>query len=263
MNVGQEIRSERLRRGWTLDDLAKRGGVSIGRIHDIEAGNPSSVEGYVRLALALGLEPRLTVRNERVARTARDVDPVHSAMGEVEAAHLRSLGFEVLIDEPYQHYQFSGRADLLAISRERRALLHLENRTRFPDIQDAIGSFNGKRAYIGPELAARIGIAGGFRTEIHVIVGLWSAEVLHSLRLRRETFTSVGPDPADRFGAWWAGTIDLLKPGKTSSIVVLDPLPGRRSSRRRWIGLEAAMTADPRYRGYADVADALHRAGVA
>ena len=54
-------------------------------------------------------------------------------MGEYEASHLRALGFKVGIDEPYQHYQFAGRADLVAWDVDARAFLHIENGTRFPD----------------------------------------------------------------------------------------------------------------------------------
>ncbi len=115
-------------------------------------------------------------------------------MGEVEAAHLRWLGYEVRLDEPYQHYQFAGRADLVAIHREQRTLLHLENRTRFPDVQAFAGAYNGKRAYPGPDLARRLGIARAFVSETHVVVALWSAEALHTMRLREESFRSVSPD---------------------------------------------------------------------
>lgn len=50
-------------------------------------------------------------------------------------AHLRRSGFEVAIAEPHQHYQFAGRADRLGWDLDRRALIHIENRTRFPDMQ--------------------------------------------------------------------------------------------------------------------------------
>jgi hypothetical protein len=172
-------------------------------------------------------------------------------MGEAEAASLTAFGFEVLLDEPYQHYQFAGRADIVAVDRARRALLHLENRTRFPDIQAAIGSYNAKRAYLAPQLAERLGIRGGFRTVTHVVVALWSAEVLHTLRLRHVSFRAACPDPAGEFGAWWEGNTPDPN-GSKSTLMVFDPVEGRRSTRRRWVGLEDVRTIDPRYRGYAD-----------
>ena len=120
---------------------------------------------------------------------------MHAAMGEAEASHLRSRGHEVLLDEPYQHYQFAGRADVLAIDRQRKALLHIENRTRFPDLQAFAGSYNAKRAYLAPDLARRLGVDGGFRSVTHVVAGLWSSEVLHVVRLRPASFAAVCPDP--------------------------------------------------------------------
>jgi len=270
--LGQVVRDERLRRGWRLIDLAERADVSMATAHGVEAGEVSSLDGYVRLALALGLTPRFTLLPERASRPVRDADPVHAAMGEVEAAHLRGLGYEVRLDEPYQHYQFAGRADLVAIDREQRALLHLENRTRFPDVQAFAGAYNGKRAYLGPDLARRLGIARGFRSETHVVVTLWSAEALHTMRLREESFRSVCPDPPDSFAAWWAGSprtggppTNVPRPDEypTSSLVIFDPLTGRRSTRRRWVGLDQLRQVQPRYRGYADALSAMRRGGIA
>jgi transcriptional regulator with XRE-family HTH domain len=180
-SLGRELRAERLRRSLSLHDVAVRAGASKSAVHAIESGRPSSLEGYVRLADALGLEPGFSLHRKRHARSTDDVDPVHAAMGEAEAAHLSAFGLDVMLDEPYGHYQFSGRADLIAVDREMRALLHLENRTRCPDVQAAIGSYNAKRAYLAPELARRLGIRGEFRSVTHVIVALWSAEALHGL----------------------------------------------------------------------------------
>lgn len=260
LELGRELRDERLRRGWRLVDVAAKAGVSMAAVHAAEAGRVASVEMYVRIAMALGLTARFTVLPERAARPSRDVDPVHAAMGEIEAEHLRALGLEVLIDEPYQHYQFAGRADVVAIDRQERALLHLENRTRLPDIQAFAGAYNAKRAYLATELAKRYGIAGGFQTQAHVVVALWSSEVLHALRLREQSFRSICPDSAADLEAWWSGTPAPAGPA-TSALVAFDPLSGRRSSRRRGAGLDLVRTVEPRYRGYADALEALKARG--
>ncbi len=148
---------------------------------------------------------------------------------------------------------------MLAWSIERRALLHIENRTRFPNIGEAAGSYNAKRAYLAGDIARRLGQRHGFDSVTHAIVALWSAEVLHVLRLRPETFRSVCPDPIDAFGEWWTG-----KPpdsGVVSTLVVLDSLPGDRSTRRRFVSMDSLASARPRYRGYADALKALEKAG--
>lgn len=252
LSLGIGIRDARTSRKWTVAGLADRAHISRAVAYAIEAGNPASTEAAVRLATALGrrLEFELVdPRHRQPQEPMRTVDLVHSGMGEFEAAHFRKLAFGVGIDEPYQHFQFAGRADLVAWDLDQRSLLHLENRTRFPDIQQTAGSFNAKRAYLGAALAERLGIKA-WASETHVIVALWSAEVLHSLRLREQTFRALCPDPAEGFATWWRG--DLPTRGSRSELVVLDPLAVGRQ--RVWIGLDEVRGARPRHRGYSDVA---------
>jgi transcriptional regulator with XRE-family HTH domain len=258
--LGQEIHAERVRRRWRLADLSARSGLAIPTLHGLEAGNHGSLLAYARVGLALGLPPRFGLAPDRVPPPPRDADPVHAAMGEAIAAHLRDRGLETLVDEPYQHFQFAGRADLLAIDRSRRALLHVESRTRFPDIGGFVGSYNAKRAYLAADVARRLGPDDGFRSVTHVVAALWSSEVLHVLRLREATFRSVCPDPLDAFDAWWSGAPPAVT-GTTSALVVLDPLPGLRRTRRRWVGLDRVPAVEPRYRGYAEALAALRAAG--
>jgi len=254
--AGSAIHNERLRRGWTLRQLASRARVSLARAQAVEAGARASLEMYARLAEALSfrMEIALIDSRRRNASFGREEDPVHSAMGELEAAHLRARGFDVAIDEPYQHYQFAGRADVIAWSLTACALLHIENRTRFPNLQESAGSYNAKRAYFAKILAERLGIRGGFRSETHVLVGLWSAEILHVVRLRKATFASLCPDPIDRFEAWWGGRSPA--DGRSSTFMLLDPFATGRE--RRYVDLDAAVaTARPRMRGYTNAAARL------
>ena len=177
-------------------------------------------------------------------------------MGECEAAQLARLGLNVAIDEPYQHFQFAGRADLLAWNLDERRLLHVENKSRIDDLQDLAGAYNAKRAYLATALGERLGVGPrGWRTVTHVLAVLWSSEVLHALRIRTATFRAVCPDPPEGFAGWWADSD--LKAGATSALVVLDPAADLGRA-RRWIGLEEAIaSARPRYRGYADAAARL------
>jgi len=166
-------------------------------------------------------------------------------------------GRTIAVDEPFQHYQFAGRADLLAWDREN--LLHIENRTRFPNIGEAAGAYNAKRLYLAGALADRIDLGPrGWRSVTHVMACLWSAEVLHVLRLRRASCAALCPHPADGLAAWLRG--DAPQEGVTSSLVVLDPLVPF-GSRRRTIALAAHPRLEPRYRGYADAAETLRRRG--
>lgn len=247
--AGTALRAERERKRWTLRLVADKAGLSASAVQSMEAGQSAYLESYVRLADALGLRMELLVTDarQRTVSVVRQLDPVHSAMGEFEAGHLRQTRVAVGLDEPYQHYQFAGRADVIAWDLASRALLHIENRTRFPDLQEMAGSYNAKRAYLGRVLADRLGI-DRWQTETHVVAALWSAEALHALRLRTESFRALCPDPVTAFEAWWRG--EPPSSGKASMLVVLDPASSSRQ--RPFVALDVALGARARYRGYAD-----------
>ena len=258
--AGQTVRNERIRRCWSLRELADRAGVSPGHLQELESGVPASLETYCRVTTALELWPELLASDPRQRQRARsqEQDFVHAAMGELEASRLRSHGFRVAMDEPYQHYQFAGRADVVAWDPERGALLHIENRTAFPNVQEALGSYSAKRSYLAEVLAQRLEIDGGrWHAVTHVIVALWSAEVLHVLRLRTESFRAACPDPATDVHSWWAGRSPVHR-GATSSLVLLDPSPDI-PDRRRFATLDDALRVRPRYRDYADAVPRLKR----
>jgi hypothetical protein len=109
-------------------------------------------------------------------------------------------------------------------------------------------------------LAERLEIAGGrWRSETHVMVSLWSAEVMHAARLRPETFRSACPDPPADFSSWWAGQPPNAD-ATSSAFVLLDP-GSRVADGRRFASLETALRVRPRYRDYADAVVRLkHRA---
>jgi transcriptional regulator with XRE-family HTH domain len=256
--AGDDLRDERRRRGMSLRDAATRAGVSAAQVQKLESGARVSLETYARVAIALDLRPELHATDPRKRLNARvgDQDPVHAAMGELEATRLRSFGFGIALDEPYQHYQFAGRADLVAWDLERSAVLHIENRTRFPDIQSALGSYAAKRAYLADVLARRLGALGQhWVSETHVIVALWSSEVIHTLRLRRESFRAACPDPAADMHGWWNGTPPSRR-GRTSSLLVLDPSRDVPDA-GRFAALSDLDRIRARYRGYADAAQRL------
>ena len=261
LEAGERLRDERMRRGWTLRELADRAGTAAAVAHNVEAGEIATLESYARLATALGLRPEIALVDSRTRRAAGSprldaADFVHAAMGEIEARGLARPERTIAIDEPYQHYQFAGRADVLAWDDEN--VLHIENRTRFPNLQEAAGSYNAKRQYLARSLADRAGIGPrGWRSVTHVMAGLWSAEVLHVMRLRRASFAALCPDPPDAFLAWLRG--EPPEPGTTSTLVVLDPAVPFGSRRRTVAPVREPPILDPRYRGYADAADALRR----
>ncbi len=210
----------------------------------------ASLETYARIAVALGLTLEMSTASRRRRPTRESTDIVHAAMGEIETRWLSALGYVVDVDHPYQHYQFAGRADVLAWTLDPAALLHIENRTRFPDLQQAAGSYNAKRQYLARTLARELEIRR-FVSETHVMVGLWSAEILHSLRLRKATFRTLCPDPDDRLTAWLRG--EPPSAGRSSSFVLLDPFATGRQPPTA--SLDRALTsARPRIQGYSEAA---------
>ena len=232
-------------------------------LHAIEHGRPATLQTYAAIAAALSLDLRLDlVDPRRRAASARAEDPVHAAMGELIAGRLNGYGRPVAIDEPYQHFQFSGRADVMSWDLERRALIHVENRTRFPNLQDAIGSYNAKRRYLPATMAERLRLRGGWASVTNVMVGLWSSEVLHVTRLRRVTFRSICPDPASDFLSWWSGSAPAPGPS-TSTFVLFDPTSPLGGRQRMFVDLDSALepSARPRLRGYADALERLSRSG--
>lgn len=255
--IGIVIADARRARGWPLRELSARAGISVGGLHAIEHGRPASLETYAAIGGALNRELRVDLIDpRRRAPAARPEDPVHASMGEAIASRLARYGHVVAIDEPYQHYQFAGRADVLAWDADARHLLHVENRTRFPNIQEAIGSFNAKRRYLPGVIAERLGRGSrGFVSVTHVIAALWSSEAIHALRLHPATFAAVCPDPPDAFESWWRGGALAPRSG-VSSTLVLDPA-APTARHRSWTPLTTATR--PRYRGYADAAAALSR----
>ncbi len=157
-SIGSAVREERRRRAMTTRELARRARLSPASVDAVEAGRRVSLDVYARTTTALGLSLDLVIGDRRRTHGRRDVDLVHAAMGEFEARRLSPHDYRVAIDHPYQHYQFAGRADVLAWSASARALLHIENRTLFPDIQEAAGSFNAKCQYLAPVLARQMEI---------------------------------------------------------------------------------------------------------
>ena len=252
LTVGAAFSDERRRRQLTTRQLAARARVSAGTINALEAGHRLSLDAYARVATALGM-PLEWVFDRRGQGARQRTDVVHAAMGESQARRSRALGLQVSIDHPYQHYQFAGRADVLAWTDDPPALLHIENRTRFPDLQQAAGSYNAKRQYLARVVAEQLGLRG-FASETHVMAGLWSAEVLRAVRAAPASFEALCPDQPDDLQAWFYGRPPAA--GRTSTFVLFDPFATGRQ--RVFVGLPRALDgARPRIRGYAEAAARL------
>lgn len=270
--LGTTIREERRRRGMTLSDVAQRAQVAVASVHRVEAGAHGSLEMYVRLADALDkvLDVDL-VRKAAGTDTSSEADEpataglfvrtdgtdiVHAAMGEQEATVIGAHGVRVGVDEPWQHYRFSGRADVIGWHVRQRALLHIENKTRIPDVQDAIGRFNSTRTYLAGAVWERLAMDGPPLVETHVLVALWSSEMVDVLRRHPGTFSAAFPSSPDAFHEWWSGGVP--RRGVTTSLVLLDPFAAGADP--RFASLEEALRGlRARVSGYAAAAEQVRR----
>jgi transcriptional regulator with XRE-family HTH domain len=257
--LGTQVRAARVRRRWTTRRLALEAGVSRTLVYLVERGDPTCLETYVRLGAALGLRLDLSLEDPRAkAPAGRAQDPVHAAIVEALAARYGAQGRRVGADEPFQHFQFAGRADLTAVDPGGPDLLHHEVKTAIPNVGELAGAWNVKRQYLAGALAERHAIRGGFRSVTHVLTIAWTAECLHVVRLRAATIRSLGPDGPDAFARWWDGGRPAST-GVVSTVVIFDPV--ERSRATSWASLDRLATLRPRYHGYADLLRQLRDAG--
>ena len=249
--LGGQVRAARVRRRWTTGRLALEAGVSRSLVYLVERGDPASLEVYARLGAALGLRLGASLDDPREkAPAGRAQDPVHAAIVEVLAARYGAQGRRVGADEPFQHFQFAGRADVTAVDPGGPDLLHHEVKTAMPNVGELAGAWNVKRQYLAGALADRHAIRGGFRSVTHVLTIAWTAECLHVARLREATVRSLGPDAPDAFARWWDGGRPPTA-GVTATVVLFDPIQRPRSS--AWVPLDALALLRPRHKDYADL----------
>jgi len=258
VGLGAEVRTARERRRWTTRQLADRVGVSRALVYRVERGEPSTLETYARLGAALGLRLDASLEDPRTrARPPRGEDPVHAAIVEMLASRYATQGRLVTADDPFQHYQFAGRADLAVIDPAGPDLLHHEVKTALPNVGELAGAWNVKRQYLARALVDRHATQGGFRSVTHVLTVAWTADCLRVLRLREATMRSLGPDDTAAFAAWWDGARSPAA-GITAAVVVFDPVERPRAP--VWARLADLGTIRPRYRGYVDLLQELRGA---
>lgn len=59
MDIGQRLKSLRLAKGWTQEELAERAGLAVSTLKLLEAKGQGSFQRLIRVAIALGVDGEL------------------------------------------------------------------------------------------------------------------------------------------------------------------------------------------------------------
>lgn len=148
IRLGSAIRLVRQRRGWRQQDLADKSGVSQSAVSRMELGRlgPQSIDSVRAVAAALEIRVDLVPR-WRAGDLDRLASGRHSALHESVARMFRDqLPAWVLAPEvSFAIYRDRGVIDILAWHPGQRALLVIELKTEFVDMNETIGTFDRKR----------------------------------------------------------------------------------------------------------------------
>jgi len=147
LRFGGVIRFLRVRRRWRQRDLAERAGISQTMVSRLERGHLSeaTLDTIRRVAAALDLRVDVVGR-WRGGELDRLLASGHSALHESVAAHLRTLaGWQFASEVSFAHFAERGVIDILAWHEPSRALLVIELKTEFVDLNELIGTLDRKR----------------------------------------------------------------------------------------------------------------------
>lgn len=138
LKLGRLLRMRRMRRGWRLEDVAQKSGLSTTTIARNESGTFGSIQIVRRHAAAVDLRIEW-IAIGRGADVARTLDDEHAAIVEVLAAWLRALGFEVVTEASFSVYGERGRVDLVAFDAATGTLYLVEVKTELSDLGNLLG----------------------------------------------------------------------------------------------------------------------------
>lgn len=140
-----------MRRGWRLEDVAGRCGLSKTTVARGEHGSFASLRVIRRHGAALDLRVEW-IAIGRGADVSRTLDEEHAAIVEVVASWLRSLGCEVAPEASFSVYGERGRVDILAFDPASGTLYLVEVKTELSDLQNLLGTID-VRERLAPKLA--------------------------------------------------------------------------------------------------------------
>lgn len=144
--MGAALRGMRTKRGWRQEDLAGRAKVSREMVGRIELGHAGSVALGTFRRVVGALDGRLdTVIRWHGGDLPRLLNARHAAMHEAMALRLRDLAGWVFEPEvSFSIYGERGVIDILGWHEECRAILVIELKTEFVDINETMGTLDRK-----------------------------------------------------------------------------------------------------------------------
>ncbi len=155
VRLGSTYRAIRLELRLRQIDVAQRAGICQQTVSKIEAGrwNRLSVDSLDAVASALQADLALTLR-WRGPKLARLLDRRHARLQDLVAEFLVEAGWEVRVEESYNHFGERGSVDILAWRADVHALLVVEIKTELVDMQDTVRTLDAK-ARLMPHVVRR------------------------------------------------------------------------------------------------------------
>src|SRR6187397_576392 len=202
VRFGITVRTVRIRRGWTQDDLSAATHVSRAQIGRIEHGNADSIQLGTLRHVCAALEIRVDlVPRWRGADLDRMLSRRHAMLAEsvVEALQRDSPDWRVFPEVSFSIWGERGVIDLLAWHRGRRALLVIELKTELVDVGETLGTMDRKQ-----RLAARVAAERGWEPDAVSGWIILAAGRTNERRLAafRSTLRAAYPADARQMRAW-------------------------------------------------------------
>jgi transcriptional regulator with XRE-family HTH domain len=145
IHLGTTFRAIRLELGLRQLDVAIRAGVSQQTVSRVERGQfgPVSVDAFKAVAEAIEADLTIGLR-WRGPKLARLLDRRHALLQDRVVRLLSTAGWEVRVEESFNHFGERGSVDILAWRADRRALLLVEIKTELVDLQETVRTIDMK-----------------------------------------------------------------------------------------------------------------------
>lgn len=145
VRLGTTFRAIRLELGLRQVDVAIHAGTSQQTVSRVERGRFGPVSAEALEAIATAIEADLTIGLRwRGPSLARLLDRRHAELQGRVVRLLSDAGWEVSVEESFNHFGERGSVDILAWRPDCRALLIVEIKTELVDLQDTVRTLDMK-----------------------------------------------------------------------------------------------------------------------